>query len=218
MFKKKLLGIKEWFQRQLEPLTFRQKCILAILSLVLPLGAYIYLYVLPAYQEIGSLQREIVKLRKEIAKYKEIAAQKEFLEKKIAARKIFLKKLIFTLPTEKEIPELLSNVSEQAKRSGLTVISFKPQGELRRNYYNIIPFEIRVKGDFQQLVLFLDKVAHLPRIITLNDLNIQMKQDKEGRLSLEANCRFHTYRYTGKKMAAEGKKARKGKGRRRGRR
>ncbi|WP_161939461.1 type 4a pilus biogenesis protein PilO [Thermosulfurimonas dismutans] len=197
MLKEKVLVLKMWFGKQLESLSFQQKCLLAILSLLLPSFLYGYWYFVPKYKNIKGLRREIIQLKEEISKYKKLALQKTLLEKKLQRRKIFLKKIIVTLPSEKEIPELLSNVSEQAKRSGLEVISFTPRREIPQDYYNIIPFDIEVKGDFQQLVLFLDKVERLLRIITLNNIYVNIGEVKNN-INLYSKCTFYTYRYTGK--------------------
>jgi len=197
MLNKRFLALKVWFNTQLESLSFQQKCLLAILSLLLPSFLYCYWYFIPKYKYIKGLRREIMQLKEEISKYKKLALQKTLLEKKLQRRKIFLKKIVVILPSEKEIPELLSNISEQAKRSGLEVISFTPRREIPQDYYNIIPFDIEVKGDFQQLVLFLDKVERLMRIITLNNIFININEAKNN-IDLYAKCTFHTYRYTGK--------------------
>ncbi len=198
--------IKIWFVSQIEPLSFRQRVILAILSLFLPLFLYTYWYLRPSYYKIEKLSKDILQLKKEIAKYQKLVKQKPVLEAKLARRKIFFKKLVYTLPNEKEIPELLSKVSEKAKQSGLEVVSFTPRQEIVQNYYNIIPFNIELIGTFGQLVLFLEKVEHLPRIITLNSMNVQMKENPNGKFSLSAKCVFHTFRYTGKAISQRTKK------------
>jgi len=190
--------LKSWFVKQIEPLDFRQRFILAIISIILPVFVYVYWFVIPSVKKIENLTKENDKLRKEIAKYQKISKQKPLLEAKLAKRKIFFKKLVYTLPNEKEIPELLSRVSEQAKHSGLEVVSFTPQPEIAHDYYNTIPFGIELKGTFEELVLFWEKVEHLPRIITLNSMDLQMREGEAEKFYLSARCVFHTYRYTGK--------------------
>ena len=200
---KLFLKIKTWLAYQLENLSFRQKVFVAIMSLALPLIAYGYWYLYPQYLKIESLKKELIQLKKEISKYKKMTAQKVLLEKKLKEREKFLKRLVVTLPSEKEIPELLSSVSDKAEKSGLEVISFTPKGEVAKNYYKIIPFVMEVRGSFEELVFFLDQVSILPRIIAFNTLDISLKESK-GTTYLSSKCIFHTYRYTGK--TSSGKK------------
>lgn len=203
---KALSGLKVWFAKQIEPLSFKQRFVLAVLSLFLPLFLYTYWFLIPAYHKIETLSKDISRLKKEILEYQSLAKQKPILEAKLVKRRIFFKKLVYTLPNEKEIPELLSKVSEQAKQSGLEVISFTPRSEIVQNYYNIIPFNIELTGDFGELVLFLEKVEHLPRIITLNSMDVQMRENRSQKFYLSTKCVFYTYRYTGKAVSQRTKK------------
>ena len=203
-----LFKIKAGILKQIEILSFREKVLLAIVSIVLPSFLYGYLYVRPKIQEIKKLRLEIFSLRKEINRYRSLALKKEFLEKQLKEKEVFLKRLIVMLPSEKEIPDLLSSVAEKAKKSGLKVISFTPKTEKSKDYYKIIPFNIEVKGNFKQLILFLNEIINLPRLISLKDLEINMKQNKNW-VFLIAKCAFNTYRYTGEILPKEENKKQK---------
>jgi len=205
LLKENLLKLKTWIEQQLKSIGKKEKVFLCIISLFLPVFLYSYWYFWPKYRKIEELSIEIVNLKEEINKYKKLSQKKILLEKKLKERKIFLKKIIAILPNERELPELLSNVSEKAIRSGLEVISFTPRKEIVRNYYNIIPFDIEVKGGFQELILFLDKIESLTRIITLNNLFIKISKAKDG-VSLYSKCTFYTYRYTGKNLNSSNEK------------
>jgi len=198
--------LKSWLNKQIEPLDFRQRVILAIISISLPLFLYVYWFLFPSIEQIKLISEENEKLRQEIVSYRKLARQKPLLEAKLARRKVFFKKLVYILPNEKEIPELLSRVSEQAKNSGLDVVSFAPRSEIVQNYYNIIPFSLELRGSFSEFILFWEKVEHLPRIITLNSMSLQMREGKAEKFYLSAKCVFHTYRYTGKPITKRKRK------------
>ncbi|QJA05569.1 type 4a pilus biogenesis protein PilO [Thermosulfurimonas marina] len=214
-FKKIFQKIEYRIREKIEPLPKNQKIVLAILSLVVPILLYFYFFVRPTYYKINSLKTEIVKLEKEVEKYRKMAQERPLLEKKLAARELFLKRLVATLPTEKEIPGLLQSVSAEAQNSKLNVISFSPHPqETPQNYYNKIDFTVEVEGEFPALVSFLDKVLHLSRIIHIEALDINLRQkkgEKEGTFQpvLYARCDFATYRYTGKSLNTESEKRRR---------
>ena len=219
-FKKIFQRIRARFQdfirEKIEPLPRSQKIILALMSLLLPVFLYLYFFVRPTYYKINTLRAEIARLKKEVQKYRRMAQERPLLEKKLASRKLFLRRLVATLPTEKEIPGLLRSVSAEAQNSKLDVISFSPRPqEIPQNYYNRIDFTVEVKGEFPALVSFLDKVLHLPRIIRIQSLEINLRQRRGGKGEtapepiLYARCNFSTYRYTGKPLEKKPKKGRR---------
>ncbi|RUM89837.1 MAG: hypothetical protein DSZ24_00180 [Thermodesulfatator sp.] len=202
--KEHIQKVSDWFKSQIEPLPRRQKILLAIISLFLPLFLYIYFFLLPTYHKIDEIKRDIANLQKEIARYQKLASKRAFLKKKIAQRERFLKKVATILPTQKEIPGLLRSVSSQAKDSGLNVISFFPNSrEVVRNYYNEIHFRVELMGEFSALVSFLERALHLPRIITIDSLDLKLREDKVHKKPLLYSvCQFATYRYTGKVLSS----------------
>ncbi|WP_297057007.1 type 4a pilus biogenesis protein PilO [Thermosulfurimonas sp.] len=207
--KKYAQKIRTWLAQQIEPLGFRQRVFLAVVSLLLPTFLYLYFYFLPSYRRLQSMDRQIAQLQKEIQKYRVLASQKSYLEAKIRQRKIFFKRLVYILPNEREIPDLLSRVSERAKQSGLQVLSFTPKPEIRQNYYNVIPVTLELSGDFPELVYFWEDVEHLPRIITLASMNIQLKSGRNQQYNLFVHSTFNTYRYTGTPLKKTQKRARR---------
>lgn len=207
--KKYAQKVRTWLAQQIEPLGFRQRVFLAVVSLLLPAFLYLYFYFLPSYRHLQSMDRRIVQLQKEIQKYRVLASQKSYLEAKIRQRKIFFKRLVYILPNEREIPDLLSRVSERAKQSGLQVLSFTPRSEIRQNYYNVIPVTLELSGDFPELVYFWEDVEHLPRIITLASMNIQLKSGRNQQYYLFVHSTFNTYRYTGTPLQKTKKRARR---------
>ncbi len=83
-----------------------------------------------------------------------------------------LKVAITQLPTSKEIPSLLSNISQLGKDSGLEFLLFKPVGEINKDFYAEIPVEIRVKGAYNNVAIFFDKVGKLPRIVNISEVSM----------------------------------------------
>jgi len=55
-----------------------------------------------------------------------------------------------------------------------------------------LPIAVRVSGQFHDMGMFASDVAHLSRIVTLNDLSVAPK-GKDGVLTLDATAK--TYRY-----------------------
>ncbi|MBF0358360.1 MAG: type 4a pilus biogenesis protein PilO [Magnetococcales bacterium] len=115
------------------------------------------------------------KLREELVILKEKEAK--------AARK---------LPSKKEIPALLTNISNAGHEQGLEFTLFAPKPEIVVDVYAQVPVEVRVRGPFHETLLFMNQVARFSRIVTFS--NIEMKPQKDGQM-LNTKAWVTTYRF-----------------------
>ncbi len=96
------------------------------------------------------------------------------------------------LPNSTEVANLLVEVSQTGLASGLEFELFKPQGEIRREFYAELPIEVRVVGRYEEIGLFVSGLAALPRIVTIH--NVKLSPRSSGNL-LTMNAIVKTYRY-----------------------
>lgn len=188
--------LKDWE----ETATRREKVLLFVISIVLPLFLFYKFYFVNAKEKIDHIKSEIGKLDAEIAKYEKIAKEKEELEKKLVMRKNFLNEIQKFLPNEKEIPELLKEIAQRGKKSGLEILVFQPGNEIQKDYYNIIPLSIEVKGPFENVLTFFNEIENMPRLVVLDSANIEMK---EGESNLLVKSQIHTFKYTGVEVSKQ---------------
>jgi type IV pilus assembly protein PilO len=101
------------------------------------------------------------------------------------------------LPSKAEMSALLSDINQAGLGRSLQFELFKPGQVVVREYYAELPISIRVTGRYHDMGAFASDVAHLSRIVTLNDVAISVPaKDKEkfaGSLVLDATAR--TFRY-----------------------
>ncbi|MBI3634774.1 MAG: type 4a pilus biogenesis protein PilO, partial [Candidatus Rokubacteria bacterium] len=76
------------------------------------------------------------------------------------------------LPNEKETPRLYRTLSEAATQSGLAVSLFQPRSPKEQDYYYEIPIAITAEGGYHQLGEFFERVAALPRVVTLAEMKL----------------------------------------------
>ena len=104
------------------------------------------------------------------------------------------------LPKSQEIPLLLRNISDLGKQSGLDFLSFVPGVEIPKDFYAEIPIDIKIRGPYHNLGLFLDKISKLERIVSVNNIKTE-KVDLEGNeILLTSSCKLITYRFTNVKL------------------
>jgi len=71
-------------------------------------------------------------------------------------------------------------------------ILFKPQPEVVKEFYAVIPVELDLVGSFNNLGVFLDSISKLDRILKVDSLKVT-RQAKESLLHVE--CNLVTYRF-----------------------
>ena len=96
------------------------------------------------------------------------------------------------LPSKSEMSALLSDINQAGLGRSLQFELFKPGNESVQDYYAELPIAVRISGGFHDMGMFASDIAHLSRIVTLNNISIAPKGG-DGALTLDATAR--TYRY-----------------------
>lgn len=110
------------------------------------------------------------------------------------------------LPNKAEMDALLSDINQAGLGRGLQFELFKPGQVVVKDYYAELPINIRVSGKYHDIGAFTSDIANLPRIVTLNSMNVT--SGKDGGLTLEAVAK--TFRYLDmEEVAAQRKTATK---------
>ena len=99
--------------------------------------------------------------------------------------------LLRQLPNKTEVPNLLVDITQAGLGRGLNFVLFKPDREKPQDFYAELPINITVTGGFHELGQFVSDLAALPRIVTINGINIS--SDPKGALTMSAVAR--TFRY-----------------------
>jgi type IV pilus assembly protein PilO len=108
------------------------------------------------------------------------------------------------LPSKAEMDQLLSDINQAGIGRGLQFELFRPGQTSQKDYYAELPIAVRVSGRYHDLGAFAGDIANLPRIVTLNNINLTAQRD--GILALDATAK--TYRYLDdQELAAQRKSA-----------
>lgn len=99
--------------------------------------------------------------------------------------------LLKQLPNKSEMDALLTDINQAGLGRGLEFELFKPDAkETFSEFYAELPITIKVTGKYHDLGAFASDVSLLPRIVTLNDIGVTLK---DGILVMDAIAK--TYRY-----------------------
>ena len=174
--------------------TSRKILILGILVLVM-VGLYVYLIYWPNLELLKKKRADMEQLERQVRELRTVAANMKRFQAEAAKLREELQVAITQLPTSKEIPTLLSNVSQLGKDSGLEFILFRPAPEVSKDFYAEIPVEMRVKGTYHNVAAFFDKVGKLPRIVNISDVAMDGAKEVSGRWEITTSCTATTFKF-----------------------
>lgn len=109
-----------------------------------------------------------------------------------------LQQKVRRLPDESEIPSLLKSISKEAYNAGLKITSFVPQQETPDNLFYKLPIKIDAEGSYHQIVLFFDRIARLPRIVSVSNVKLSIARQDIDRNLLRVSTDVIAYRFKDK--------------------
>ena len=176
-------------------------------------SVYGYLLFVPARQELQAVQDKQFELQRKLNEVRAVAANMGRFEEEIAALEKKFKIALRQLPDSKELPVLLTDVTSLGKNAGLEFKVFRPQPEVRRDFYAEVPIGIEFTGGFHDVATFFDRVAKLPRIVNVAELDMTIGEESAETTLLKVKGRATTFRFLEESNApAAGDAPGKGKG------
>jgi len=189
----------------------QKKVLILVVLLCVIAGLYLYAFFIPRQDELKVAKGELDKLRKELIVNKDIVRDLQKFKEQVEKLNEELKNALTQLPNEKEIPEILKNISSLGKESNLEFTLFRPKPEEPQQFYAKVPIDLVVLGSYHNTGVFFDKVSKLPRIINVVDFNMTRAKDIKGKnepeILVKTSCMINTYRFIEKK--SEEKKSEK---------
>lgn len=184
-------------------LSTSKKVLILVGILCVITGLYFYAFFNPRQEELKVLKDDLNKQIKELNQSKAIARDLKKFKEQAEALNVELANALTQLPNEKEIPEILKNITSLGKESNLEFTLFRPKPEEPQQFYAKVPIELIVLGSYHNTGIFFDKMSKLPRIINVVDFNMSRTKDIKGKLENEVlvktSCVVNTYRFIEKK-------------------
>ena len=176
-----------------------QKILILAALIIVMVGLYIYLSVIPNLHIINNKEAELAKLQKELLELRRVVADLPKFEKELETLEAQFKDALALLPNTREIPSLLTNISNLAGESGLEIMLFQPKAEVPENFYAQIPVEMKIVGQYHDVGVFFDRISKLPRIVNILDIAMDKKAPvKKGTTdprALNASFKAVTYKF-----------------------
>ncbi len=172
------------------PIFPRMMCALGVVVAVMAVGWYFYWST--QLEDLDRAAAEEVSLKEAYKSKTQQAVNLEGLRKQKEQVNEYVAALEKQLPSKAEMDALLSDINQAGLGRGLQFQLFKPGQVVVRDYYAELPIDIKITGTYHDIGAFTSDIANLPRIVTLNKLNLVTGKDSNV-LTLDAVAK--TFRY-----------------------
>ena len=167
--------------------------IIVILCVLLAVAGY-FLDTTKQQDELKKIAAEEQTLRTIFSTKQAKAANLEAYKQQLDEMRTSFGTLLRQLPNETEIETLLTDISQTGISAGLEIDFFKPEGLRPKEFYSEYPIKLKVTGRYHEFAEFISGVAALPRIVTVQDIEIK-PFDPKGGVKLTMELTAITYQY-----------------------
>lgn len=179
-------------------------------QLVVLVSVATLLYLTVWYFVTSETRAEVAKLNDEIAaitaknEAARVATQRinEF-RALYASKSLEYEELKVLLPEQREITNVLQGLQDNAKDSRLIVMRFSPRDDTVQETIMAKPVEVEVDSNFNNLRAFFDKMAKLPRIVSISDFKINQLDKQTAEKTLHAQFLLTAYYADPEALAAK---------------
>lgn len=150
-----------------------------IFIFVAVLVAGYFLKITDMNKQLASLEHKEQTLRKSFDKMQGTAVNLDAYTQQLEDMRKSFGALLRQLPDKTEIESLLTDISQTGIAAGLEIEYFKPEKLTSKEFYSEYPIKLKVSGRYHQFATFVSGVAALPRIVTLQNIQISPQKDKD---------------------------------------
>ncbi|MBU2856626.1 type 4a pilus biogenesis protein PilO [Acidithiobacillus ferrooxidans] len=188
--------------------------LVAIVIIVLILGILAWFeFISPENNQYNQLKTQEDSLKTQVRQKQLLAASLPAYQAQIKEMNRRFQDFLQQLPNRTQIPSLLDDVTLAGRSRGLDFELFQPTSEVNKNFYAKIPVRLKVVGTYNNIGRFAAAVAAMPRIVTINDIDIARMPDlgttslakAQASQKLVMQCTATTYRYLDNRDNAGGR-------------
>ena len=110
------------------------------------------------------------------------------------------------LPESADLDELLAQLNEIGRKSGLEISTVEPTPEETAQIYVKIPIKMVLTGNYHEVAMFLQSLANLRRIVNVNNIQLGSPTLKAEKVVLNTSFVATTFRFLDPKAQADAEK------------
>ncbi len=187
---------KQIVLQKIDNLSSGRKLCIVLISILMLAALYWFFFLQNSWQQSTDLRDSITRLEQDIAIYRKKASQLPELEKTLEANQ---KELLYAqslLPESMhDVENLLAEIEKLGNELGVEFQLFEPGQEEIQDFYVTQMVNLRVKGQFHNLLQFFSQMSRLNRLVTLENLKLQPDGSQTGQdIVLSAPAQIAVYR------------------------
>lgn len=149
-------------------------------SFVFILVLYLFLMLFPSQENMERIERKIQEHTAKLEETKSKVETLDDLQGEIAELKVLLEESMEQLPKGEDIADLLKQISDNGRSSGLEIRKFERKKENINSEYDLVaevPIELSVQGSFHRIAMFFDQISQMNRIVHVKNIEISIEEE-----------------------------------------
>jgi type IV pilus assembly protein PilO len=160
-------------------------------------AANFFLAIQPTEEDIKKQGDQRRKLDLDLAEKSEIAQNLNERRREMDVLEQKLAEALTELPEKKEIDELLAQINDIGKKSGLEIARVEPGKEAVSGgeFFARIPIKMTVSGNYHEISMFMQEIANMRRIVNVNGIVLEKPTVKNEKVILQSSFVATTFRF-----------------------
>jgi type IV pilus assembly protein PilO len=167
--------------------------------------ANFFLFVNPVEATIQQEQARQRALDAQLQEKSEIAQNLNERRREMDVLQQKLDEALSELPEQADVDELLAQLNDVGRKSGLEIATVEPTAEQPAQIYVKIPIRMSVTGNYNEVALFLQEVANMRRIVNVNNIRLTSPQVRSEKVVLSADFIATAFRFLDQSAAKSDK-------------
>jgi type IV pilus assembly protein PilO len=167
---------------------------LALALVLLTLANFLF-FVNPVEGAIQAQQARQRALDAQLQEKSEIAQNLNERRREMDVLQQKLDEALSELPEQADVDELLAQLNDVGRKSGLEIATVEPTAEQPAQIYVKIPIRMSVVGNYNEVALFLQEVANMRRIVNVNNIRLGTPQVRSEKVVLNADFIATAFRF-----------------------
>ncbi len=154
-----------------------------------------FLLIQPIESELESITAQQRAADLQYAEKKEIAQNLNERRREMDVLEQRLAEALTELPERSDIDELLAQLNDIGRKSGLEISTVEPGGESPEQFFARIPVRMSVQGNYHEIAMFLQEIANMRRIVNVTNIKLGTPAVKSDKVILKADFLATTFRF-----------------------
>ena len=164
---------------------------------VLMTAANFFWVIQPMEEEMEAQRAEQRRLDMDLAEKSEIAQNLNERRREMDVLEQKLAEALTELPENKDVEELLAQLNDIGKKSGLEISRVEPGPETvgGGDFFARTPIRMSVAGNYHEIAMFLQEVANMRRIVNVNNIQLNGARTRNEKVILSSSFMATTFRF-----------------------